>query len=204
MKKLWPCLMAVLVLSACTSVDDFSLYWDKGVVDPALEGTWQMVGLPGLPAEEIGSIAAPTWWRFTKSGSSYLEQGINPVDPTADPKAIAQRIADNESHMLARTLRIGRHHLLMQRDPRGGRGALTRYEIQGATLREYWIANGAAVDFLKTKHPEASNIKKNVGEGSYVVIETFDDEVFQVLSEMVDNPIYWRLNCEYKKVPRTH
>ena len=30
---------------------------------------------------------------------------------------------------------------------------------------------------------------------------TFDDEVFQVLSEMVDNPTYWSLNREHKKLP---
>ena len=57
------------------------------------------------------------------------------------------------------------------------------------------------MDFLKAKHPTATNIKQNLGEGYYVVIETFDDEVFQVLSEMVVNPTFWVLNCEYKKVP---
>jgi len=34
-----------------------------------------------------------------------------------------------------------------------------------------------------------------------VVIKRFDDEVFQVLSEMLDTPEYWRLDCEYRKVP---
>ena len=104
--------------------------------------------------------------------------------------------------MSARSLRIGKHLLLMMRDLSAqGPGMIHRYEIEGTTLRHYWIENGAAVDFLKAKHPTAKNIKQNTGEGTYVVIETFDDEVFQVLSEMVVNPRFWFLNCEYKKVP---
>jgi hypothetical protein len=60
--------------------------------------------------------------------------------------------------------------------------------------------NGAVLEFLKAKHPTARNIKRNVGEGEYVVIDTFDDEVFQVLSEIADNPAYWILTCRYQKV----
>lgn len=199
MKRLWPCLVAALVLSSCTPVDDFGAYWDKGFVDPALEGTWQKVGLPG---EDLGSIPAPDTWRFTRKGSTYATQGINRIDPTLEPKIIAQMRLDNDHQMSARSLRIGEHLFLMERDPAGQtRGFIARYDIQGTTLREYWIENGAALDFLKTKYPAVRNIKKNVGEGRFVVIGTFDDEVFQVLSEMVDNPLYWRLNCEYKKLP---
>jgi len=39
-------------------------------------------------------------------------------------------------------------------------------------------------------------------EGRYVVIDTFDDEVFQVLSEMsADAATYWYLECRYQKAP---
>ncbi len=198
MKRFWPCLVAVLALSACTPVDDFGAYWDKGFADPALEGSWKKAGLPG---ENIGSIPGADLMRFTKNGASYDLQHINSLDPALDPEKLEQRRKDNEQKMSARSLQIGKHRFLMEREPAGkGRGFLHRYEIQGTTLREYWIANGAAVDFLKTKHPAAKNIRKNVGEGTYVVIGRFDDEVFQVLSEMLDTPA-WRLNCEYTKVP---
>ncbi len=62
------------------------------------------------------------------------------------------------------------------------------------------MENGIAVDFLQSKHPTAKNIRKNIAEGTYVEIGTFDDEVFQVLSEIADNPAYWILISRYKKV----
>lgn len=200
MKRSWPCLVAVLVLSSCISVDDFGAYWDKGFVDPALEGTWEKVDPPG---EDIKHIPGPRTWRFTRNGSSYAAYAIHAIDPTDDPEIIAQKRAVNDRYLNARSLRIGKHLFLMQRDP-GGQppGLIQRYEIQGTTLREYWIDNDAALNLLNAKHPAAKNIRKNpTSEGEFVVIGTFDDEVFQVLSEMVDNPTYWRLNCEYKKGP---
>ena len=39
MKKLCLCVAATLAMVSCIPVDDFGTYWDKGVVDPALEGT---------------------------------------------------------------------------------------------------------------------------------------------------------------------
>jgi hypothetical protein len=197
MKRFCTCLIAVLVLTSCTPVEDFGPYWDKGFVDPALEGSWKKLGLPG---EEIDDIPGADMLKFTKDGSSYLEYDINPIDLTATAADIEQRKADNAQAMSARTLRIGKHLFLMQREPGGkGKGYLVRYDVKRGTLDEYWIDNDAAVDFLLSKHPTAKNIKKNVAEGTYVVIGTFDDEVFQVLSEIADNPAYWFLECQYKK-----
>jgi hypothetical protein len=199
MKRLWPCLVAVLALSSCTSVEDFGLYWDKGFIDPALQGSWKKLVLPGQDPDEI---PGPDLLRFTRNGSSYSLRGINPIDQTAEPDIIEQQKAVNDQLMSARTLRIGKHLFLMQRDPGGqGDGLIHRYDVQRGTLREYWMNNGAAVDFLEAKHPTAKNIKRNVGEGEYVVIDTFDDEVFGVLSEIADNPAYWLPSCQYKKVP---
>jgi hypothetical protein len=199
MKRLWPCLVAALALSSCTSVEDFGLYWNKGFIDPALAGSWKKLVLPGQDPHEI---PGPDLLRFTRSGSSYSFQGINPIDQTAEPDIIEQQKAVNDQPMSARTLRIGKHLFLMQRDPGGqADGLIERYEVQRGTLQEYWMDNGAAVEFLKAKHPTAKNIKRNVGEGEYVVIDTFDDEVFRVLAEIADNPAYWFLKCQYKKVP---
>jgi hypothetical protein len=188
----------VLVLTSCTPVEDFGRYWDKGFVDPALEGSWKKMGLPG---QEMNGIPGPDVWRFTKDDSSYLQYGINPIDLAEPPDVIEQKKAVNAQPLSARTLRIGKHLFLMQRAPGGkGEGMIVRYDIRGDTLDEYWIENGIAVDFLLSKHPTAKNIRKNVAEGTYVVIGTFDDEVFRVLSEIADNPAYWILNCRYKKV----
>jgi hypothetical protein len=89
----------------------------------------------------------------------------------------------------------------MSRDPGVPTGILQRYDVEGDLFQEYQISNGPAVDFLEAKHPTARNIHKNKSEGSYVVIDTFDDEVFQVLSEISDDDAYWEVECQYKKVP---
>jgi hypothetical protein len=198
MNKFCACLVAVLVMTSCTPVEDFGPYWDKGFVDPALAGSWKKIGLPG---EDMDSIPGADVLQFTKDGSSYLQYMINPIDLTKPADDIEQQKADNAKAMSARTLRIGKHLFLMQREPGGkAKGYLVRYNINGGTLDEYFIDNGLAVDFLLSKHPTAKNIKKNVAEGTYVVIGTFDNEVFQVLSEIADKPAYWFLECQYKKI----
>jgi hypothetical protein len=67
---------------------------------------------------------------------------------------------------------------------------------------EYTIDNGTAIDLLEAKYPTARNIHKNKSEGSYVVIDTFDDEVFRILSEMsASAATHWELECRYQRVP---
>jgi len=199
MKRLCLFIVAVLCLASCTGVEDFGQYWGKGFIDPALEGSWKKLGLPG---QDRNSIEGPDLLRFTRNGTSYALQAINPIDQTAKPEVIQRQRADNEERSSARTLRIGKSLFLMQREAGGqGKGVIERYDVRRGTLQEYQIDNGAAVEFLEAKHPTAKNIKRNDGEGEYVVIDTFDDEVFQVLSEIADDPAYWILNCRYQKVP---
>ena len=201
MKRLCLCIAAALTLASCLQVDDFGAYWDKGFQDPALAGSWKNVGLPD-GKDGIDSGTSPAMWRFTKDGAGYLAQPINPIDPSADASTRAQQQQDNSTPMNARSLRIGRRTFLMLRDPsRGDEGVIQRYDIQGTTLKEYWLDNGLALEFLAAKHPSARNIKKNVGEGDYLVIDKFDDEVFKVLSELSANADFWLQTSQYKKVP---
>jgi len=68
--------------------------------------------------------------RFTRNGSSYSAQEINPIDQTAEPDVIEEQKAVNAQVMSARTLRIGKHLFLMQRDPGGqGKGTIQRYDV---------------------------------------------------------------------------
>jgi hypothetical protein len=189
---------AVLVMSSCTPVDDFGLYWDKGFIDPALAGSWKKV----LRAGEDPNFPCADRWRFTRSGTNYSLQSINPIDPTADPQDVAKQKADNERALSVRSLRIGKSLFLMRRDPAdGGKGSIVRYEARRGVFNEYWIDNGAGVDFVQAKYPTATNIRKDADGSGYVVIGTFDDEVFRALSEIADNPGYWLPVCSYKKVP---
>jgi hypothetical protein len=192
--------VAFLVLTSCTPVGDFGAYWDKGVVDPALEGRWQKIGIPGEP---IDSIPGSDQLLFVKNGQPYSWQGINPIDSKLSAEQAERRKKDNEARLDAKTLKIGNSLFIMSRGPGGTpMGNLERYEIQGDLLLEFTMDNGPGVDLLEAKYPTARNIHKNKSEGSYVVIDTFDDEVFRILSEMsASAATYWQLECRYRKIP---
>jgi hypothetical protein len=175
-------------LWACTSVDDFGTYWNRGVVDPALEGAWKKIGLPGV--QNLGDIPGADTMVFEKTGPSYALRFVNP----------GASKEDNEAAMAMRTLKIGKHSFFMMKADDATDGVLDQYEIHGDTLDVNILENGAGVDWLQAKHPTAANITKNTGEGRYVVIKTFDDEVFRILSEIADDPAFWMLQCQYKKV----
>ena len=113
MKRLWVFLAAVVLLSSCTSVDDFGSYWDKGVVDPALAGTWKKISLPG---ENAADVAAPEMWRFTRDGAGYTAEAINPSGRAGEPRVMAPGEQDNDLVFSARSLRLGKHLLLMMPD----------------------------------------------------------------------------------------
>ena len=196
MKKLCLCVAATLAMVSCIPVDDFGTYWDKGVVDPALDGTWKNIGLPGSsPEERLGAREL----RFTRTGSFYSMNMVG-IDPSMAPEVLERVRRRNARAGSARTLRLGKRKLLMKRNGEAPYdGVITSYEIRGRTLSEYWFQGDAAVEALEARHPGAKNIHKNDGEGDFVVIGTFDDEVFRILSEIADDSDYWILTARYEK-----
>jgi hypothetical protein len=56
------------------------------------------------------------------------------------------------------------------------------------------------LDFLAAKHPTARNITRHTEAAQFIDIQTFDDEVFRILSEIADAPRYWLLAYEYRKI----
>jgi hypothetical protein len=175
MRRLSLCIAAMLVTVSCIRVDDFGKYWDRGVVDPALEGTWKNIRLPA-------SDLKPEALRFTRTGTSY------------------SMYADSDTPVgNARTLLVGKRRLLMDRSrERNDDNYLWSYEIRGRTMSEYWFQGDAVLEFLRTRHPGAKNIHQG-RDVELVEIGTFDDEVFRILSEVADNPTYWTLVRTYEK-----
>ena len=103
-------LVAFLVLSSCTPVEDFGAYWDKGVVDPALEGRWKKIGIPG---QDLSSTPGADQLLFVQDGLSYSWEMINPIDSTLPADVAEQRSKDNDGRWALRTLKIGDHlHVL--------------------------------------------------------------------------------------------
>jgi len=198
MRRLLLPLLAIVLTASCITVDDFGDYWGKGFVDPALAGTWKMIGIAGQPPDRtLGTDQL----RFTKNGRSYAMQAINPIDRGMTAEQAAEQAKNNETREAARTLTIGRHAFLMQR-PEEGRpgGMLVRYEIRGGILSQYIMDFEEGIDFLAAKHPTARNITSHNVDAHLIDIQTFDDEVFRILSEIADVQSYWVLSNRYKKI----
>jgi hypothetical protein len=195
MKRLfWPILVALLSVS-CIEVEDFGGYWDKGVRDPALEGRWRKLGVPG---EDIDSIPCADTVRFVSAGKSHSMHMINPVDPAPPPAETARQKLDNEESVSVRSLKVGRHSVLMMPSVQSP-GLILRYEVAGTILREY-VLN--VDDAFEARLKGTTNFVVEHEMGEYPVIKHFDDEVFRILSGIADDPSFWTLLCEYKKESR--
>jgi len=70
MRRFCVCLIAVVILTSCTRVEDFGAYWNRGFVDAALQGSWKKLGLPGQNPDDIPTLDQR---RFVKDGSSYAD-----------------------------------------------------------------------------------------------------------------------------------
>jgi len=53
----------------CIPIDDLAGYWDKGIIDPNLEGHWKQLGLQFRSEDNYVS--------FVKSGEHYLQESNN-------------------------------------------------------------------------------------------------------------------------------
>jgi hypothetical protein len=193
--------IALLGLTSCTEVQHFGAYWDKGVVDPAVAGRWNKLAEPGY---SLSSTPGVDTLLFVKDGSSYSLQLINRIDATWPADVAAQARADSDKRYTVRTLAIGHQTIFMVRfppAPNQPEGIIGRYEVKGGVLRAYNVNRVAAFDWLQAKHPTARNIAANTGQGAALSIDTFDDEVFRLLSEMADDPKYWDLVGRYRKAP---
>ena len=66
-KTLLPTLFCLAVLSAikgCIPVEDFGEYWEKGTIDPVLEGHWKQL--------EVEFRSEENYLSFVKSGDHYV------------------------------------------------------------------------------------------------------------------------------------
>src|SRR5258706_3672272 len=92
-----------------------------------------------------------------------------------------------------RTLDVGRYHFLL--NPRT-KGTMQRYSISGRALLMCQQFGPGMVEFLRARYPDARSVHKNKSEGEYLVIDTFDDEAFTILSNVPDQEKYW--DCDFK------
>ena len=166
-------LAAVLSQTACISVEDFGAYWDKAGTDRALAGTWRQVSSSPEQTRARGYGIGDTIELSVKADAYDM------VVHDADGKR------PDASFYPVRTLDVGRYHFLLNRRTMG---MMQRYSISGRTLLMCQQFGPGMVEFLRARYPDARSVHKNKGEGEYLVIDTFDDEAFTILSNIPDRP----------------
>lgn len=168
-------LLVSLVLSSCIWVDDLGEYWQKGEVDPALEGRWQVMSeQPGQGAQ--GNVS------FTSNGKEYLfkEEGGQ----------------GSAAIVTVRSVKAGLYHYLMTRKEEPGQKpaqGLVRYQVEGDTLTVYEPHTLNVKHWLELKHPEttAFRLGKDAPRG-FISAPSLNEEALSLLDSVPDEESYWK------------
>jgi hypothetical protein len=178
-------LAVVLSHTACINVEDFGAYWDKAGTDRALAGTWRQVSASGRQTRAdgygIGNII-----KVSVKADAY-EMVVHDVEGKRP----------DSSFYPVKTLDIGRYHFLLNRRTKG---MMRRYSISGRTVLWCQQFGPGMVEFQRTRYPDARSVHKNKSEGEYLVIDTFDDEAFTILSNIPDQEQYWDCDQKWERV----
>jgi len=178
-------LIVVASQAACIPVEDFGAYWDKAGVDRTLAGTWRLVSASPEQTRAHGYGIGNTM-RLSRKGDAY-EMVVHDAD---------DKEADAPFYPV-KTLDVGRYHFILS-----GRtdGIMQRYSVSGRTLRVCQQIGPTAVEFVRAQYPNARSVHKNKSEGEYLVIDTFDDEAFTILSNIPDQDEYWMCDQKWQRV----
>ena len=173
MKKFLLCL-TVLFLSSCIPVEDFGIYWDKGIVDSALLGKWK-------GKENNG-------YHMVNKGGTYQIDSLDEEDKKEEGYA----------PIAARTLKVDGYTFLMAflKEDDEKVPVLIRYKKKGDIIQQYSLKSKRMSAFLEKNYSKTKNIKKSECEGKCwydpgVRIEKFDDEVYKILSEIPNTKEFW-------------
>lgn len=182
MKKLLS-LLCLTLLAACIDVEDFGAYWDKTTLDPALAGHWKK---PALVKEDAQHKGQADELRFTEKNGAYEVAAWHKGEKTDDPL------------YPVKSLDAGPYHFIAS-GPKNG--DIVRYKIEKGVLKIYVPKHQPMLDYIRDNYQEAENIGNDDSEGETVKIKVFDDEVFDILSNVPDSDAYWAYETEYRKVP---
>jgi hypothetical protein len=179
---------AALLLASCIPVKDFGAYWEKGTADSALFGKWEEVP-KDADDKDIGTFDVTD-----KSGAYQID--------SLDEE---ERKKPDYVPLIAKTLTAGPYTFLMVREEKKKDGDILRYKVEGDTFQEYALKPEPMAMLLKEKYPDVKNIERpECKENCWfdgVRIETLDDEVFKILSEIPDTEEYWNATEKYRRRP---
>jgi hypothetical protein len=178
-------LLAVMLQTACIDVEDFGAYWDKAGTDRALAGTWRQVSTSPEQTRAHGYGIGNTIYLSVKADAYEM------VVHDADGKR------PDAPFYPVKTLDVGRYHFLLNGRTKG---MMQRYSISGNTVLWCQQFGPGMVEFVRARYPDARSVHKNKSEGKYLVIDTFDDEAFTILSNIPDQEEYWDCDQKWERV----
>jgi hypothetical protein len=178
-------LAVVLSQTACINVEDFGAYWDRAGTDRALAGTWRQVSVSPEQTRAQGYGIGNTM-RLSVKADAY-EMVVRDAEGKQTDAPLYP----------VKTLDVGRYHFLLTGRTKG---IMERYSISGRTLLVCQESGPEMVEFLQARYPDARSVHKNEAEGDYLVIDTFDDEAFKILSNIPAQEKYWVCDQKWRRV----
>lgn len=152
--------LVLFYLFGCIPVDDLGEYWDKGIIDPQLEGSWKLDGVE-YPSQN-------QYLTFSRNKDCY-DLISNSSDHTSPTKSIP---------VPCKTLVIGKHKFLML-DVREYRR--NQKKIIDANVEE--IANKMKMaynpEYEKMKKEEEEELKKAPRSGGLILYKVEGDIFYQ-------------------------
>ena len=179
MKNFYRCLFGLMMvgLAGCINVDDFGGYWEKGVLDPKLEGTWSFVKGENDPEAPI---------MFIKEDDYYLM------------KSADEEQAEDE-HI--KTLNVGEHtfFLILMEENSGG---IMRYKIDGDSLTTYTLKEDVLKKAIENNEVDGT-IEHDSLMGDVPHLSVLDEATLKFLAGLADKPDHWKVEGVYQRVMNT-
>jgi hypothetical protein len=175
-------ILAVLMLASCIDVDDFGPMWDRTSLDPALQGEWLRIPVPG---DDLALFPAEENIRFVLKDGAYELQNDVHGEPDEKPDYPVKTLAAGSYKFLA----FG---------PK--QGSIIKYTIAGNIMTVYRLDFFRAWAFIQKNYPDVKNIVREDSEEAPVKIKYFDEDVLKALAALPDEETYWYPANAYKKM----
>lgn len=213
--------LAVLMFwgAGCIPVDDLAGYWDKGTIDPNLEGHWKQLGTQFRSEDSYVS--------FVKSGENYLQESNTALFiPEGVPKVgirtktllfgkhkflmydVAQYYRDLNKASLEAAAKmaeesgedVDQHELqeIMPDMKAPFNGALQRYEVKDDILILYSLNNRVLSEAIEKGDVKGVLPKEN--ERMLPKISKLDKESIQFILRIADDPNSWAQQSQFKRI----
>jgi len=216
------------ILSGCILVDDLDGCWEKGVVDPQLQGYWKQIETPPTPVDitiplpgggtargqlhgsTSSSVVEETYISFQRSGDHYLAQHIMLFMLPNAPKVVRE----------VKSLVLGKHnflmsgathttpavfaHMMVGQLPHGlfrysiSDNVLILYRLDESTLRDA-IAQGKVTGRWPSQDIDFFSNPEQAASMIHA-IRKLDDASAAFLESVADQPDCWKTDERFRRV----